>query len=73
MANPLAYSYIISKHLDPVFALAIGLSAAAVRIRREEREKGRGVEQSWAVLKRRVAAPHRWRWMTGETAVQEAR
>ncbi len=33
------YQYIISRRLDPVFALFIGTSAAFVRIRREEREK----------------------------------
>jgi hypothetical protein len=33
--------YIISRTLDPLFALFIGLSAAAMRINREEKEKGR--------------------------------
>ncbi|KAI9836251.1 MAG: hypothetical protein M1819_001588 [Sarea resinae] len=33
------YRYIISKSLDPVFAIAVGSLAAGVRIRREEREK----------------------------------
>ncbi|KAI9374555.1 hypothetical protein BJX61DRAFT_540679 [Aspergillus egyptiacus] len=31
--------YLISKAADPIFALAIGASAAMLRIRREEREK----------------------------------
>jgi len=48
------YQYIISKYLDPLFALTIGLSAATVRIRREEREKGRDVPATVAVLKERL-------------------
>ncbi|KAL4928255.1 uncharacterized protein BDV17DRAFT_291751 [Aspergillus undulatus] len=31
--------YLISKTLDPAFALAMGTAAALVRIRREEKEK----------------------------------
>jgi hypothetical protein len=38
MAAP---TYIISRVADPVFALFIGLSAAATRINREEKDKGR--------------------------------
>jgi hypothetical protein len=37
---------------DPVFALFIGTSAAAIRIRREEKEAGRG--DVMETLKRRV-------------------
>ncbi|KAA6409660.1 MAG: Non-classical export 1 [Lasallia pustulata] len=48
------YNYIISKYTDPVFALFIGLSAAAVRIHREEKEKGRTGAEMWAVGLRRV-------------------
>lgn len=36
-----APTYIISKVADPIFAVFIGLSAAATRINREEKEKGR--------------------------------
>jgi hypothetical protein len=43
MAAP---TYIISKAIDPVFALVIGLSAAAVRINREEKDKGRTANQT---------------------------
>ncbi|KAA8911336.1 hypothetical protein FN846DRAFT_904462 [Sphaerosporella brunnea] len=48
----MAYQYLISRTADPVFALFIGSAAAAVRIRREEREKGRDALET---LKRRVA------------------
>lgn len=51
----MAYQYIISKRLDPLFAIGIGAAAALARIGREEREKGR---QSWGesygVFRRRV-------------------
>ncbi|KAI9803956.1 MAG: hypothetical protein M1833_000237 [Piccolia ochrophora] len=40
MSTAIRYNYIISRNLDPLFALFIGLSAAAVRIRREEVAKG---------------------------------
>jgi L-cystine uptake protein TcyP (sodium:dicarboxylate symporter family) len=38
MAPPV---YIISRVADPIFAVFIGVSAAALRINREEKEKGR--------------------------------
>lgn len=38
---PALIIYTFNRSLDPVFALAIGTSAAVIRIRREEREKGR--------------------------------
>jgi hypothetical protein len=34
-------TYLLTRGLDPVFALFIGLSAAAMRINREEKEAGR--------------------------------
>ncbi|KAL2052758.1 hypothetical protein ABVK25_006998 [Lepraria finkii] len=37
------YSFIISRTLDPLFALLIGISAAGIRIRREENEKRAGM------------------------------
>ena len=40
--------------LDPIFALSIGLAAAATRINREEKEKGRTTGQTVDVAKRRV-------------------
>jgi len=49
----MAYAYIISKRLDPVFAIFIGAAAAAARISREEKEKGRNTQQTIEVLRRR--------------------
>lgn len=43
MAPP---AYIISRTLDPVFALFIGLGAATMRINREEKELGRNTKQT---------------------------
>jgi len=53
--NPtiMAIQYIISKRLDPLFAISIGLAAAFTRINREEKEKGRSTQESIDVLKRR--------------------
>lgn len=51
---PKPATYLISKTLDPVFALFIGLSAAATRISREEKELGRTSEQTLEAFKRRV-------------------
>ena len=45
-------AYIISRTADPVFALAIGLSAAAMRINREEKEKGKTTQQTLDALRR---------------------
>ncbi|KAL1877059.1 hypothetical protein Daus18300_002669 [Diaporthe australafricana] len=41
-----APTYIISKVADPIFALFIGLSAAATRINREEKGKGRSTSET---------------------------
>jgi hypothetical protein len=41
-----APAYLISKAADPVFALFIGLSAAATRISREEKDLGRSTKQT---------------------------
>ncbi|KAJ8111920.1 hypothetical protein OPT61_g5596 [Boeremia exigua] len=46
---------IISKALDPLFAISIGLAAAATRINREEKEKGRSTQETMDVFKRRWA------------------
>ncbi|KAL5373810.1 hypothetical protein DPSP01_012427 [Paraphaeosphaeria sporulosa] len=51
----MAYQYIISRTLDPIFAVSIGLAAAATRINREEKDKGRSTAQTVDVFKRRVA------------------
>ncbi|EPE36296.1 hypothetical protein GLAREA_05634 [Glarea lozoyensis ATCC 20868] len=39
-----APTYIISKIGDPIFAMFIGLGAAATRINREEKEQGRSTQ-----------------------------
>ncbi|KAK2780081.1 hypothetical protein CKAH01_00025 [Colletotrichum kahawae] len=52
MAAPPAY--IISKVADPIFALVIGLGAAATRINREEKEKGRTTQETIAAAQRHV-------------------
>jgi hypothetical protein len=41
-----APTYIISRVADPIFALFIGLSAAATRINREEKDKGRSTSDT---------------------------
>lgn len=43
MAAP---TYIISRVADPIFAVVIGVSAAATRISREEKSKGRGTKET---------------------------
>ncbi|KAF6832510.1 hypothetical protein CMUS01_06910 [Colletotrichum musicola] len=50
MATPPAY--IISKVADPIFALVIGLGAAATRINREEKEKGRTTHETLDAAKK---------------------
>lgn len=39
-------AYIISRTLDPIFALFIGLGAASMRINREEKELGRSTKET---------------------------
>jgi hypothetical protein len=41
-----APAYLISKVADPIFAVFIGLAAAATRINREEKELGRSTQQT---------------------------
>ncbi|KAF8544424.1 hypothetical protein BDD12DRAFT_872673 [Trichophaea hybrida] len=48
------YTHLISRAADPLFALVIGASAAALRIRREEAEAGRDTTQALETLRRRV-------------------
>ncbi|KAI4152116.1 MAG: hypothetical protein LQ340_003101, partial [Diploschistes diacapsis] len=45
-------THLISPLLDPVFAVFVGVSAAAMRIRREEKEQGRSAEETWEILRR---------------------
>jgi hypothetical protein len=49
MAPP---TYIISRVADPIFAVFIGISAAAVRINREEKEKGRTTQDTIEAARR---------------------
>ncbi|KAI1506593.1 hypothetical protein F5X99DRAFT_403958 [Biscogniauxia marginata] len=51
MAPP---TYIISRAADPIFAVVMGLAAAATRINREEKEKGKTTQQTIDAAKRRV-------------------
>jgi hypothetical protein len=51
MAAPV---YIISRVADPIFAVVIGLSAAALRINREEKDKGRSTQETFAAARRYV-------------------
>ncbi|KAI5368037.1 putative non-classical export protein [Septoria linicola] len=46
--------YLISKAIDPIFAVSVGFAAAAVRINREEKEKGHTTQQTIDALKRRT-------------------
>ncbi|KAF1961421.1 hypothetical protein CC80DRAFT_237295 [Byssothecium circinans] len=57
----MAYQHIISKRLDPLFALTIGLSAALTRINREEQDKGRSAADTVDVLRRRLGI-----WWAGD-------
>lgn len=57
----MSYRYIISPRIDPIFAISIGLAAAATRINREEKEKGRNTGETVDVFKRRVGL-----WWEGE-------
>ena len=41
--------------IDPIFAISIGIAAAAVRINREEKEKGKSTPETIESFKRRWA------------------
>ena len=43
-----------NRGLDPIFAMSVGIAAAAVRINREEKEQGKTTEQTIASFKRRI-------------------
>jgi L-cystine uptake protein TcyP (sodium:dicarboxylate symporter family) len=51
MAAPV---YIISRVADPIFAVLMGISAAAVRINREEKEKGKTTSETIQTARRYV-------------------
>ncbi|KAL1902142.1 hypothetical protein Cpir12675_000041 [Ceratocystis pirilliformis] len=42
----MAHAYIISRAMDPIFAVFIGTGAAALRINREGIEQGRTTQQT---------------------------
>ncbi|KUI60631.1 hypothetical protein VP1G_11151 [Cytospora mali] len=72
-----APTYIISKVADPIFAVFIGLSAAATRINREEKEKGRttsetinaGLRHKNRAFQERILNLSMPRWKEAHTAV----
>lgn len=43
-----------SRGIDPFFALGVGMAAAAVRINREEKEKGKTTQQTVDSFQRRL-------------------
>ncbi|KAK3297669.1 uncharacterized protein B0H64DRAFT_441112 [Chaetomium fimeti] len=52
MAPPV---YIISRVADPIFAVFIGVSAAALRINREEKDKGKSTQEIVETARRRLS------------------
>lgn len=52
MAAP---TYIISRVADPIFAVCMGLGATALRISREEKEKGKTTADTVQSLKKYVS------------------
>jgi len=50
-------THIISRTLDPIFAIFIGLGAAATRINREEKESGRSTRETVDNGLRRIGFP----------------
>lgn len=53
--SPTNATSLLCRAIDPFFAAFIGVTAAGVRINREEKEKGRSRQESWESLKRRWA------------------
>lgn len=49
MAAP---TYIISRVADPIFGIFIGISAAALRINREEKAAGKTTQQTLDAIRR---------------------
>ncbi|KAI0601810.1 hypothetical protein F4775DRAFT_589123 [Biscogniauxia sp. FL1348] len=47
-------AYIISRRADPLFAIAMGLAAAAMRINRDEKQEGKTTQETIQAAKRRV-------------------
>jgi Non-classical export protein 1 len=48
--SAIAQPWLISKFFDPIFAMGVGFSAAALRIRREEKENNPEEDNSWEAL-----------------------
>ncbi|KAF2168077.1 hypothetical protein M409DRAFT_21522 [Zasmidium cellare ATCC 36951] len=48
-------AYLISRTIDPIFAVSVGIVAAAVRINREEKERGKTTQETIDSLNRRTA------------------
>ena len=46
----IAQPWLISKFIDPIFAMSVGFSAASLRIRREEKGKYPEEENNWSAL-----------------------
>ena len=44
----------MTRVIDPIFAVSVGLTAAVVRINREEKEKGRTTQETIESVRRRV-------------------
>ncbi|KAI0181419.1 hypothetical protein GGR52DRAFT_567644 [Hypoxylon sp. FL1284] len=49
-------THLISRVGDPIFAVLIGLGAAATRINREQKQQGKTTEQTIETAKRRVGS-----------------
>ncbi|KAH8899577.1 hypothetical protein GQ53DRAFT_816700 [Thozetella sp. PMI_491] len=49
-----APAYIISRVADPIFAVAMGVSAAVIRINREEKAKGKSTSDTIEAARRRL-------------------
>lgn len=52
--------------LDPIFAITVGLSAAVMKVNREEKEKGRSTQQTIESLRRRAHIA--WEEVAGKSA-----
>jgi len=48
--SAIAQPWLISKFFDPIFSICVGVSAAALRIRREQTEKYPEQNNDWPAL-----------------------
>ncbi|ETN44236.1 uncharacterized protein HMPREF1541_10787 [Cyphellophora europaea CBS 101466] len=60
----IAQPWLINKFVDPLFSVAMGVTAAALRIQREEKEKHPSQDSSYPALwqKGRRMATHYFGW-----------